>query len=101
MINGQVLEISLDGTSGYASSFLDEAFGNLVYDFSLDKVKSSISIVSEEEPEWKDMIENESFNEWEKRRKDQREPEKTVNHPAWYKYNGSEYAQRVWIQKSK
>ena len=72
-----------------------------IYDFSLDKVKSSISIVSEEEPEWKDMIENESFNEWEKRRKDQREPEKTVNHPAWYKYNGSEYAQRVWIQKSK
>lgn len=76
LINGQVLEISLDGTSGYASSFLDEAFGNLVYDFSLDKVKSSVSIVSEEEPEWKDMIENESFNEWEKRRKDQREPEK-------------------------
>lgn len=33
LISGQVLEVSLDGTSGYASSFLDEAFGNLVYDF--------------------------------------------------------------------
>ena len=101
LISGQVIEVSLDVKSGYASSFLDEAFGNLVYDFSLDKVKSSISIVSEEEPEWKDMIENESFNEWEKRRKDQREPEKTIDHPSWFRYNGSEYLQRIWIQKSK
>ena len=45
--------------------------------------------------------ENESFNEWEKRRKDQREPEKTIDHPSWFRYNGSEYLQRIWIQKSK
>ena len=46
-------------------------------------------------------LENESFNEWEKRRKDQREPEKTIDHPSWFRYNGSEYLQRIWIQKSK
>ena len=29
------LQVVLDGTAGYAPSFLDEAFGNLVYDFGL------------------------------------------------------------------
>lgn len=101
LINDEILEISLDGTSGYASSFLDEAFGNLVYDFSLEKVRSNIIVVSEEEPEWKDMIENESFIEWEQRRKDKREPEKTTSHSEWYKYVGAEYQKKVWIQKSK
>jgi hypothetical protein len=99
--NNQILEVSLDGTSGYASSFLDEAFGNLVYDFSLEKVKANVSIISIEEPEWKDMIENESFLEWEQRRKDKREPEKTVDHASWYRYNGTEFQKKVWVQKSK
>ena len=101
LINNEILEVSLDGTSGYASSFLDEAFGNLVYDYTLEKVKSAISIISEEEPEWKDMIENESFNEWEQRRQNQREPEKTETHPEWYRYNGIDFQKKVWVQKSK
>lgn len=99
LMNDEILEISLDGTSGYASSFLDEAFGNLVYDFTLEKVKSNIFIVSEEEPEWKEMIENESFIEWEQRRKDKREPVKTFDHEEWYRFNGNEYIKKRWIKK--
>ncbi len=99
--NNQLLEVSLDGTSGYASSFLDEAFGNLIYDFSLNEVQSNIIIISEEEPEWKEMIENESFVEWEQRRKDNREPEKTDSHPEWYRLVGNNYQKKRWVPKSK
>ena len=33
------LILCLDGVSGYPSSFLDEAIGELVYDFRLDNIK--------------------------------------------------------------
>ena len=36
------LLIDLDGPDGYASSFLDEAFGNLIYDFSQELVSKII-----------------------------------------------------------
>ena len=55
------LVVCLDETDGYASSFLDEAFGNLVYDFTLNIVKNHIEIISEEEPHWKELIENQTF----------------------------------------
>ena len=61
------LTVNLDATAGYASSFLDEAFGNLVYDFTLDIVKSKIEIISEQEPHWKDMILNQTYPQWEAR----------------------------------
>lgn len=48
---GQKLVIVLDGTAGYATSFLDEAFGRLARDFGVEKVKSGLSLVSVEEPE--------------------------------------------------
>jgi len=94
------LEVNLDGPDGYASSFLDEAFGNLVYDFGVDVVKNHLSILSDEEPEWKSMLEGETFSEWEKRRKDQKAPKKTVPHEAWYKNDGSKTSSNVWILPS-
>lgn len=63
------LEVILDGTGGFASSFLDEAFGNLVYDFTLPVVKQRLIIISNEEPHWKDMIESQTMPQWEERRK--------------------------------
>jgi hypothetical protein len=66
------LIVNLDATAGYASSFLDEAFGNLVYDFTLDIVKSNTEIISEQEPHWKDMIINQTYPQWEARRKNKR-----------------------------
>jgi hypothetical protein len=95
----KILKVLLDGTSGYASSFLDEAFGNLVYDFTLDKVKRNITIISKEEPEWKDMIENESFKEWENRRIKEITPKKTVEHLEWFRYEGNKFVKKVWIKK--
>lgn len=44
------LKIILDGTHGYATSFLDEAFGRLAEDFTKDSVKKNIILISDEEP---------------------------------------------------
>ncbi|MER0442194.1 STAS-like domain-containing protein [Emticicia sp. W12TSBA100-4] len=44
------LKIILDGTHGYATSFLDEAFGTLAKDFGVDVVKNNVVFISEEEP---------------------------------------------------
>jgi len=97
-----ILIVNLDGPDGYASSFLDEAFGNLVYDFGLQNVKKYIKIISDEEPEWIDMIENETYIQWEQRRKDSQDPKKTTDHPAWWRYNFSTNSNehKVWITKN-
>lgn len=63
-----ILEITLDGTAGYASSFLDEAFGKLVMKYKLDTVKKHLKIISELEPDWKEMIFEETLPEWEQKR---------------------------------
>ena len=86
---GAKLRINLDGPDGYASSFLDEAFGNLVYDFTKELVLKYVQIISDEEPEWIDMIQNDTYNEWEKRRKNAEEPTYTKEHDAWYRVNSN------------
>lgn len=93
---GEKLIVDLDNTAGYASSFLDEAFGNLVYDFTLDIVKKHIEIVSRQEPHWKDMIEKETFHQWESRRKDKQAPKVTKNHEAWYRLLDNQIKLEVW-----
>ncbi|MEQ9304597.1 MAG: STAS-like domain-containing protein [Marinoscillum sp.] len=62
------LEVNLDNTAGYASSFLDEAFGNLSYDFGADIVKAHLRIVSEQEPDWVDVIMDETIPEWQEKK---------------------------------
>lgn len=100
--SNQNLVIDLDGPDGYASSFLDEAFGNLVYDFGLINVKKIINLISNEEPEWIDMLENETYLQWEQRRKSNYTPKKTVEHEAWWKYNFTSYLieKDIWIANS-
>ncbi|MBO6659480.1 MAG: STAS-like domain-containing protein [Roseivirga sp.] len=84
------LILNLDQTTGYPPSFLDEAIGNLVYDFTLDVVKSNLKIISEEEPDLLDLIEKETFPQWEKRRVDSVKPKKTKRHEPWFRFlNGS------------
>lgn len=63
------LEVELDNTAGYASSFLDEAFGNLTYEFGEKFVKDHLEIISKEEPDWIQIIFNETIPEWERKRK--------------------------------
>ncbi len=83
--DNSVLNVDLDNTAGYMSSFLDEAFGNLVYDFSKDIVEKHLHVISDQEPDWIAMLHNESFLQWEQRRLKQEKPKKTVSHPQWYK----------------
>lgn len=96
--DGGTLQVNLDDTEGYASSFLDEAFGNLVYDFTLDLVSKHISIVSSIEPHWKKMIEEETFIEWEKRRIDKKQPKITKKHPEWTKYVDGKLRLGSWLK---
>jgi len=50
------LEINLDGTLGYGTSFLEEVFGGTARNKSVAFVRERIEIVSEEEPWLKDEI---------------------------------------------
>jgi hypothetical protein len=54
--NGVMLVVDLDGTEGYATSFLDEAFGLLAEDFGSTNVLKNIQIKSLEEPDWIEEI---------------------------------------------
>tara|TARA_R100000935_G_C2818782_1_gene158635 strand:- start:86 stop:472 length:387 start_codon:yes stop_codon:yes gene_type:complete len=63
-----ILQINLDNTAGYASSFLDEAFGNLSYDFGDQSVIDHLDIISTEEPDWIDIIKNQTIPEWNQKR---------------------------------
>ncbi len=55
--NGDELTVNLDGGFGYATSFLEEAFGGLVRDLA-DPEILNIHIVSDEEPAWLGKIES-------------------------------------------
>ncbi|PBQ30547.1 hypothetical protein CNR22_01765 [Sphingobacteriaceae bacterium] len=92
----ETVQINLDGTGGYASSFLDEAFGNLVYDFSLENVKKYVEIISEEEPHWKEMIETQTFKEWERRRLEKESPKVTIKHAPWFRMIDKTIQEKVW-----
>ena len=90
------LIIDLDGTDAYASSFLDEAFGNLVFDFTLAVVKKYVRIKSEDEPHWIKMIEEETYPQWEMRRKNVQVPVVTISHDSWYRLIDGKLVQRIW-----
>ena len=47
---GQRLLVDLDGGSGYATSFLEEAFGGLARTFTPERVLKVLEFKSEEEP---------------------------------------------------
>src|SRR5258707_8442172 len=49
-IDGGTLTIDLDGTEGYATSFLESAFGGLAREFEPSEVLNLISFNSEDEP---------------------------------------------------
>lgn len=54
----EILEINLDGTAGYGSSFLDEAFAGIVREtnYASEELLKALRFVSEEEPELIDEI---------------------------------------------
>lgn len=56
----EVLIVDLDKTSGFGTSFLEEAFGGLIRidGYRLAELQKSIKLISEEEPEWLEEIAN-------------------------------------------
>ena len=55
---GQILVVDLDGTAGYGTSFLEEAFGGLIREngVSLEELKKSMEVVSIENPDFLDEV---------------------------------------------
>ncbi len=95
--NDEELQLDLDGSlDGYAPSFLDEAIGNLVYDFGLEIVQSMLIIKSERESQWNTMIQQQTLPNWAKRKRNNSEPKVTENHPAWYRLIDGKLQLRVW-----
>jgi hypothetical protein len=92
----ELLTLNLDGGSGYAPSFLDEAIGNLVYDFGLERVRNTLQIVSNDELEWTEYIENETYPQWENRRNLGNKPRKTAPHQSWYRLNNDKIEKAIW-----
>ena len=67
----------LDGTDGYLSSFIDESFGRLVYEYGRDAVEKRLKVISEIEPEWLKLLNDKTFPAWELRRREGRKPRET------------------------
>ena len=97
------MTIVLDGgEDGYGPSFLDEAFGNLVYDFTLAVVRRWLIIDSAGDPEWRESIEEETFPDWEENRKKKDAPIKTEDHEPWYRLldDSDALVKKVWVDKA-
>lgn len=77
---GKLLVVNLDGTAGFASSFLDEAFGQLTYDFGTMQLNNILHIESNDEPEWPRMIKEETIPQWQKRREQKKAPYATMKY---------------------
>lgn len=97
--DGTKLIVNLDGTAGYTSSFIDESFGNLLFDFSEDIVTKILEIISNDEPDWKRFIYEETFKNWSKRIKNDEQPRITQKHPGWYRWVNGKLEKKVWIDK--
>ena len=54
--NGEKLLVDLDGSCGYATSFLREAFGGLAQQYTPEKVLEVLTFKSKEEPYLEDDI---------------------------------------------
>lgn len=74
---GTTLTVILDGTEGYLTSFIDEAFGRLAYEFGAENVRNLLIIESKLEPEWEKRIYGKTFSAWEERRREGKAPRTT------------------------
>ena len=59
---GVKLKVDLDGTDGYASSFLNEAFSRLGNEFGAKEAENNLIIISNEVPKYLKKV-KESINE--------------------------------------
>lgn len=92
---GKKLVVNLDGTAGFASSFLDEAFGQLTYDFGMSLITDMLHIVSVDEPEWPRMIKEETMPQWQKRRNQGQTPQATMKYKVYGVNDEGEIVERI------
>lgn len=85
---------------GFSPSFVDEAIGNLVYDFTADIVTKYLEAKSTIAPHVIYQIEYSTIPNWEKRRKEGIAPKKTIEHEAWYRIINGKIESKVWIHSS-
>lgn len=62
LTSGEKIRIVLDGTLGYATSFLEEVFGGIVRKFGYSRIKNIIEIISDQRPYYIDDV-NEYMND--------------------------------------
>lgn len=100
--NHEKLILDLDGTDGYMSSFIDEAVGNLVFDFGVELVKDNLIVISKEEKIWIDLVKQKVIPEWGENKENGIFPKKTFkkDHPAWYRLVAGKLEKKVWIQST-
>lgn len=67
-LENKQLIIALDGVSGYPSSFLDEAIGELVYDFSEEVVSRLLDFETVMYKKRVTQVKEETYKQWEQRR---------------------------------
>lgn len=93
------LILDLDGSlDGYSPSFIDEAIGNLIYDFSPAVVESMLEIRSVSDDQWKTLIKEKTFPNWKNRYDRKEEPKKTEPHPAWFRLIDGQLKSEVWVE---
>lgn len=67
----------------FGPSFIDEAIGNLIYDFGIELVLKYLKHNIKNQLIVK-LLEDDTYNEWQNRRIIDKKPKKTVMHKAWY-----------------
>lgn len=77
LTTNSILEIVLDGTDGYLSSFIDEAFGRLVFYYSKRRVENVLRVISVREPHWLIKLSEKTYPAWEERRIQGKAPKNT------------------------
>ena len=97
--NDELVELDIDGTKdGVGPSFLDESIGNLVYDFTLEVIKQKFKVVTADQTHWLEMIQNETYPNWEDRRIKGREAKITKSHSPWYRFVDNKLEKKEWIK---
>lgn len=66
---GVKLEVVLDGSAGYSTSFIEESFGGLIRSdhFTIQEVSDNIIIISDEDPSYAEDINDYWKHAWENR----------------------------------